>query len=83
MSCCQSRLRHQDIIKTRTRSRTGSPVTHRLHKVEHLSLLDLLDLEDVVQRRLVELLPHPLHLGVSLGEGEGGTGETGRRVVGE
>lgn len=44
-------------------------MTHRLHKVEHLSLLDLLDLEDVVKRHLVELLPHGLYLKVSLGEG--------------
>lgn len=41
-------------------------MTHRLHEVKHLSLLDLLDLEDIVKRHLVELLPHRLYLGVSL-----------------
>lgn len=41
-------------------------MTYRLHEVEHLPFLDLLNLEDVVQRHLVELLPHCLHLGVRL-----------------
>lgn len=40
--------------------------THRLHKIKHLPLLDLLHLEDVLQRNLVEVLPHVIHLTVRL-----------------
>lgn len=40
--------------------------THRLHKVKHLPLLDLLHLEDILQGDLVEVLPHVIHLTVRL-----------------
>lgn len=40
--------------------------SYRLHKVKHLPLLDLLHLEDVLQRNLVEMLPHVVDLVVRL-----------------
>lgn len=40
-----------------------------LHKVKHLPLLDLLHLEDVLQRNLVEVLPHVIDLVVRLRRG--------------
>jgi hypothetical protein len=41
-------------------------LTHRLYEVKHLPLLDLLHLEDILQRHLVEMLPHVVHLAVGL-----------------
>lgn len=41
-------------------------LTHRLYEVKHLPLLDLLHLEHVLQRHLVEMLPHVVHLTVCL-----------------
>lgn len=46
--------------------------SHRLHKVKHLPLLDLLHLEDVLQRNFVEMLPHVIHLVVCLRREGGG-----------
>lgn len=42
------------------------PFTHRLHKIKHLPLLDLLHLEDVLQGNFVEMLPHIINLTVRL-----------------
>lgn len=43
--------------------------SYRLHKVKHLPLLDLLHLEDVLQRNLIEVLPYVVHLVVRLRRG--------------
>ena len=43
--------------------------SYRLHKVKHLPLLDLLHLEDVLQRHLVEMLPYVIYLVVRLQRG--------------
>lgn len=40
--------------------------TYGLHKLEHLSLLDLLHLEDVLQGHFIEMLPDQVHLAVCL-----------------
>lgn len=45
---------------------TGKKMSYRLHKLKHLSLLDLLHFEDVLQGDLIEVLPHVIHLIVRL-----------------
>lgn len=43
--------------------------SYRLHKLKHLPLLNFLHFEHVLQRHLVEMLLHVIHLTVCLGDG--------------
>lgn len=48
------------------REESGDHITHRLYAVKLLPFLYLLQLANVLERRLLKMLPHLFHLEISL-----------------